>query len=130
MLHFKAYAAALIMFLVLDAIWLGLIARSWYARQLGELLRADVNWIAAGGFYLFYVAGLVYFAIAPAVAEGSWIRAAVSGMLLGLLAYGTYDMTNLATVKGWPVAMSLVDMAWGAVLTGSAATAGYFAARL
>jgi uncharacterized membrane protein len=128
--YLQAYFAALLVFLVLDGIWLGLIAKSWYAAQLGGLLRSDVNWFAAGGFYLVYVAGLLYFAVVPALAAGGWGRAAGAGALLGLIAYGTYDMTNLATLKGWPAAMSVVDIAWGAVLTGAAASAGYFAARL
>ena len=130
MLYLKAYFAALLVFLVLDALWLGAIAKSWYAEQLGGLLRSDVNWFAAGGFYLVYVGGVIYFAVAPALAAGGWGRAAFAGALLGLIAYGTYDMTNLATVKGWPAAMSFVDIAWGAALTAAAASAGYFVARL
>ena len=130
MLYAKAYVASLVVFLAIDAVWLGLVARNFYADQLGGLMRDDVNFLAAGGFYLAYVAGIVFFAVAPALADGSWPRALLSGALLGLLAYGTYDMTNIATLKGWPVAMSLVDMAWGTALTGSAALAGYWVARL
>mgnify|MGYP003672213166 CR=1 FL=1 len=129
MLHAKAYAVTLIVFLALDALWLGVVARRYYAEALTGLLRQDVNFIAAGGFYLAYVAGIVFFAVAPALAEGAWGRAALNGVLLGLLAYGTYDMTNLATLKGWPLGMSLVDMAWGGVLTGVSATAGYLLTR-
>ena len=123
----SAYGATLIAFLVLDGIWLGVIARRFYASQLGGLMRAKVNWLAAGGFYLAYVAGIVFFAVSPALAAGSLGTAALNGALLGLLAYGTYDMTNLATLKGWPLPMSLVDMAWGALLTGGAASIGYLA---
>ena len=88
-------------------------------------MRTRISWAAAGGFYLAYVAGIVFFAVAPALEASSWTTAAINGALLGLLAYGTYDMTNLATVKGWPLAMSLVDMAWGAMLTSACATIGY-----
>ncbi len=125
----KAYALTLIVFLALDFLWLGLVARGFYAAQLGSLMRDTLNFLAAGGFYLTYVAGIVYFAVAPALAEGSWRKAAVNGALLGLLAYGTYDMTNLATLRNWPVAVSLVDMVWGGVITGLAALLGFALTR-
>ena len=112
-------------FLIIDLLWLGVVARRFYAAQLGPLMRTPINWAAAGGFYLAYVAGVVFFAVAPALAASSWTTAAINGALLGLLAYGTYDMTNLATLKGWPLPMSLVDMVWGAVLTSACATIGY-----
>ncbi len=126
----KTYAVVLIVFLVLDYVWLGIVARNFYAQQLGILMRDNPNFLAAGIFYAFYCAGIVLFAVQPGLSSGSWMMAACLGALLGLLAYGTYDMTNLATLRGWPVLMSIVDMAWGAVLTGIAATAGYVAGRL
>ena len=130
MLYVKAYAAALALFLLLDFIWLGFVARDFYASQLGSLLRDRIGYAAAGGFYLAYVVGIVVFAIVPALNSGSWARAALSGALFGLLAYGTYDMTNIATLKDWPITMSIVDMAWGTFLTATVATAGFFAAQL
>ena len=129
MIYTKAYAFTLVAFFGLDLLWLGLVARGFYSSQLGGLMRDNINFAAAGGFYLAYVAGIVFFAVAPALAEGSWRKAAVSGVLLGLLAYGTYDMTNLATLRNWPVAMSLVDMAWGGVVTGVSAVAGFSMTR-
>ncbi len=129
MIYLKAYALTLVVFFGFDLLWLGLVARRFYASQLGGLMRDNINFLAAGGFYLAYVAGIVFFAVAPALAEGSWRRAVVHGVLLGLLAYGTYDMTNLATLRNWPVAMSVVDMAWGGVLTGLAALAGFWMTR-
>ncbi|UCH73289.1 MAG: DUF2177 family protein [Rhodospirillales bacterium] len=125
MIYAKAYALTLVVFFGLDFLWLGLVARGFYASQLAHLIRDNVNFLAAGAFYLAYVAGIVFFAVAPALAEGSWRKALVSGVVLGLLAYGTYDMTNLATLKDWPVAMSLVDMVWGGFVTGAAALAAY-----
>ena len=130
MIYAKAYALTLVVFLALDFLWLGIVARGFYASQLGGLMRENINYLAAGGFYLAYVAGIVFFAVAPAIAGGSWGRAALSGALLGLLAYGTYDMTNLATLRDWPVAMSIVDMIWGGFITGMSATLGYSLARL
>ncbi len=129
MLHLKAYGATLAVFLIIDLLWLGVVARRFYADQLGALMRDKINFAAAGGFYLAYVAGIVFFAVMPALAAGSLMTAAVNGALLGLLAYGTYDMTNLATLKGWPLTMSLVDMAWGTLLTGASATLGFLAVR-
>ena len=87
----KAYAITLIVFLGLDFLWLGFVARGFYASQLGGLMRENINYLAAGIFYLAYVAGIVFFAIAPALAEGSWRKAVIHGAMLGLLAYGTYD---------------------------------------
>ena len=94
---------------------------------IGELVFDAL--VFAGGFYLFYAAGIAFFAVAPALAAGSWKTAALSGVFLGLIAYGTYDMTNIATLKNWPLQMSVVDMIWGGVLTGTSATGGYAIAR-
>lgn len=124
-----AYAAAGLAFLVADALWLGVIARDFYRGQLGDLMSPNPNLVAAAAFYALYLVGVVYFAIAPALNAGSWTTALLSGALLGLVAYGTYDLTNLAVTRGFPATMAIVDMGWGAVLTGVAATAGYFAAR-
>ena len=129
MIYAKAYAATLIVFFGLDLLWLGIVARRFYASQLGHLMRDNINYLASGGFYLAYVGGIVFFAVAPALTEGSWGRAALNGALLGLLAYGTYDMTNIATLKDWPVTMSIVDMAWGGFLTGFPAVTGFWLTR-
>lgn len=125
----KAYLAALVAFLIADAIWIGVIAREFYQNQLGELLRDPPNLAAAGVFYLAYIAGVLYLVVRPALASGSLKSAALNGAILGLIAFGTYDMTNLATLEGWPVAVVVVDMIWGAVVTALVASAGYFAAR-
>ena len=129
MIYAKAYAATLIVFFGLDLLWLGIVARRFYASQLGHLMRDNINYLASGGFYLAYVGGIVFFAVAPALTEGSWGRSALNGALLGLLAYGTYDMTNIATLKDWPVTMSIVDMAWGGFLTGFSAVTGFWLTR-
>ena len=125
-----AYGASAVVFFGLDLVWLGLVARGFYARQLGDLLRDSPSLTVAGLFYALYVGGIVLFAISPALQSQSWRTALVLGVLLGLLAYGTYDLTNLATLRRWPVALALVDVTWGSLLTGLAASAGYWAARL
>jgi uncharacterized membrane protein len=119
-----AYLSTAVVFFGLDFIWLGKVATGFYRSQLGDMMRDRPDFAAAGAFYLIYVAGIVYFAVQPNLSSGSWANAFLSGAILGLIAYGTYDITNLATLKNWPLAMSLVDMAWGTVLTGTAAACG------
>lgn len=128
--YIAIYASALVTFLIIDGIWLGLVARSFYVEHLGHLLRPKPDFGVAGMFYLLYVFGVMIFAVMPAVAQQSWLTAVLLGALFGFIAYGTYDLTNLATLEGWPVIVSVVDMIWGAVLTATVAFAGYTAARL
>lgn len=127
MTYLIAYLSTAVVFFALDYVWLTRVAIGFYRQNIGELLLATPNFAAAGIFYLFYVIGIVYFAVMPAVTANSVLTALLNGAILGLLAYGTYDMTNLATLKGWSLSVSLVDMAWGAVLTATAAAAGYYA---
>jgi uncharacterized membrane protein len=113
----KHYCITLFVFLVLDAIWLGLIAQPFYQAQIGFLLAEKAILAAASVFYLLYVAGLVFFVVEPALQAGTTPgRAALRGAFFGLVAYATYDLTNLATVDRWPIAVTAVDMAWGAAL--------------
>jgi uncharacterized membrane protein len=127
MTYLIAYVSTAVVFFALDYVWLTRVAIGFYRQNIGELLLATPNFAAAGIFYLFYVVGIVYFAVMPAVTANSVLTALLNGAILGLLAYGTYDMTNLATLKGWSLSVSVVDMAWGAVLTATAAAAGYYA---
>lgn len=125
-----AYGGTAIVFFGLDFLWLTVLGIGFYRAEIGPLLLERPNLLPAAIFYLFYVAGLVGFAVLPAVNAGSWVWAVVAGVALGLLAYGTYDMTNLATLKGWSLNISLIDLAWGGFVSGSAALAGYFAVKL
>jgi uncharacterized membrane protein len=124
----RLYAVAVPTFFVVDIVWLGLVARGFYRDQLGDLLRSDTNWLAAVAFYLLFVAGLVILVIEPAVATGSLGQAVSKGALFGLVAYATYDLTNLATLRGWPLPMTLVDLAWGAALAATVTAVTYFVA--
>jgi uncharacterized membrane protein len=125
-----AYATTLVVFCCGDFVWLGGVAKEYYQSQLGGLLLAQPNWAAAVIFYALYAAGIVFFCISPALDAASLGKAALLGALLGALAYATYDLSNLATLKGWPVALSLVDIAWGAFVTSVAASAGYQMTKL
>jgi uncharacterized membrane protein len=126
---FVAYIATLAAFCVLDFIWIGFVARGFYQAQVGTLLLAPPRWGVAALFYALYVVGVVVFAVLPALEAGSWPRALVLGALFGFFCYATYDLTNLATLKGWTWPMAAVDILWGMVITAACATAGYLATR-
>jgi uncharacterized membrane protein len=115
------YILTLFVFLAIDAVWLGIVARGLYARELAEIMRKPPNFVAAGAFYLLYAAGVVFFAVQPGLKEGSVMTALMMGAALGLVAYGTYDLTNLSVMKGFPLTIAIVDLIWGAVLTGTTA---------
>lgn len=127
--YVKLYVCTFVGFLAIDMVWLTLVARGFYRRQLGFLLSDQPNWWAAISFYLLFVAGLLVFAVVPAVQEGSLRRALLMGGFFGLVTYATYDLTNLATVKNWPLMLTLVDMTWGLVLAASVSCLGYLVGR-
>lgn len=109
------YVLTLPCFLLIDMLWLGVIAKKFYRSQLGDFL-GPVQWPFALIFYALFVVGILVFAVAPAIASASFGKAVLLGAFFGFIAYATYDLTNLATLKNWPVMVSLVDMLWGAVL--------------
>lgn len=125
-----AYAASLVVFVTIDFVWLGRMGDSFYRPAMDGLALDGFRLWPAVAFYLLYAAGVVFFAVNPALAGQSWKMAAGYGLALGLVGYGVYDLTNQATLKTWPLALTLVDMAWGSFLTGLAALAGYGAGRL
>lgn len=122
----KSYLITLPIFLAIDLVWLSLIARNFYALHLGYLMKTNINFAAAGVFYLLFVVGLVVFAVLPALEKNSWTQALFLGALLGLVSYATYDLTNLSTIKDWPLIVTIVDMAWGTVLGGLVSVISYF----
>lgn len=122
-----AYAVTAIVFLGLDALWLSQLALGMYRRELGGLLLEQPNLLIAGVFYLLYAAGIVLLVVFPALNGGGWMAAAWMGALLGLVAYGTYDITNLSTVRGWSLTVTLADLVWGTVLTAVSAVAATLA---
>lgn len=116
-----AIATLLACFLTLDGCWLALVGPHLYRPALGAYLSPEVNWLAAGLFYLLYLTGLTFFVVAPALAAGRPDRAFWKGALFGLVAYGTYDLTNQATLAGWPWRVTVADLAWGAFVSGVSA---------
>ncbi|SFB59446.1 Uncharacterized membrane protein [Rhizobium sp. NFR07] len=127
--HALAYAGTLISFLLIDAIWLGVLAKNFYRRELGDMMLPSPSLSVAAVFYLFFAVAIVVLAVRPGLEAGSIWYAVAYGAVLGLAAYGTYDMTNLSTLRGWPMALSIVDLLWGTVLTAAASACGYAAAR-
>jgi uncharacterized membrane protein len=124
----KLYGIALPIFFAIDMLWLGLVAKGFYAKHIGSLMKTQVNWAAAIIFYLLFIVGLVVFVIAPAFKEGSWEKALALGALFGLISYATYDLTNLATMKDFPLIVTIVDLAWGTILAASVSVATYLVA--
>jgi uncharacterized membrane protein len=115
--YLKLYGVTLIAFLAIDLLWLGLVARTFYQEQIGFLMAPQANWLAAIAFYLLFIVGLVVFVIAPGLAASSLKATLLRAALFGLITYATYDLTNLATLKGWPVLLTVVDLVWGTVLS-------------
>ncbi|HEV7322207.1 MAG TPA: DUF2177 family protein [Ensifer sp.] len=124
-----AYLAAGIAFLIVDAIWLTAMADTLYRPLLGDKLETPFNLAPAICFYLIYIAGIVYFAVLPAIEDGRLAKAALNGAVLGIVAYATYDLTNQATLRDWPLAVTLADIPWGAFVTAVGASAGFLVAN-
>lgn len=128
-MFFTAFIAMVPLMAVLDLVWLGVVMKDFYRANLGHLM-GDVVWLPAVIFYVLYATGLAYFAVLPAHESGSLLKAVLLGAALGLFAYGTYDLTNHATLKDWPLAVTVLDIVWGAVISGIVAGGGYLTLRL
>ena len=125
----KLYFAVLIAFFAFDMVWLGLVARTFYQKHLGFLLTPTTNWIAAVIFYLLFILGIVVFVVLPGLEDNSLKTTLLRAALFGLITYATYDLTNQATVKDWPLIVTLVDLVWGMVLSTIVSVAGFFVAK-
>ena len=129
MAHYvKLYLASLIAFVAADMIWLGLVARTFYQRHIGFLF-GPTNWIAAIVFYLLFILGILVFVLVPGLQDGSLKTTLLRAALFGLVTYATYDLTNLATVRNWPVLVTVVDLAWGTVLAMIVSCVGFLAGK-
>lgn len=123
----KLYLITFPIMVAIDALWLAVISKGFYQKQIGFLMSKNPNWIAAIIFYLLYAVGLVIFVITPSLEKG-WVYAILAGALFGLICYGTYDLTNLTTIKNWPVIVTIIDMIWGSVFSGSVSLIVYLIA--
>lgn len=125
----KLYLIALPVFLAIDIVWLTLVARNFYAKHIGYLMAKNPNLIAALIFYCIFIAGLIVFVITPALDKKMWTHAVLAGAFFGLVTYATYDLTNLATVKDWPLIVTVVDLIWGMFLSASVSVITYVFVR-
>ena len=127
--YLKLYLSTLVVFFAVDMVWLGLVASSFYKKHLGYLMSPTVNWYAAIIFYLLFILGILVFVVLPGVKENSLQNTIFRAVLFGLITYATYDLTNLATINQWPLLVTLVDLAWGMVLSTVVSIAGFFIAK-
>lgn len=120
--YLKLYLLTVPVFFAIDIVWLAYAARGFYRDNLGHLLSPQVNWAAAMVFYLVFIAGIIIFAVAPALRNGSLAKAALWGAMFGFFTYATYDLTNMATLKDWPLKVAAADILWGVILCSSVAS--------
>jgi uncharacterized membrane protein len=121
----KMYLIAFIIFIAVDAIWLGLVAPKFYKANIGHLMAEKPNFVAAGIFYLIFIVGVVFFTYS-AIIEKDFSKALLAGAVFGFMTYATYDLTNLATLRDWPIMVTVVDLIWGTFLSSVMTTATYF----
>lgn len=126
MKYLLLYLIATLIFFAIDMFWLGWLAKDFYWKKLDFILTDQTNWTAAIIFYLIYICGILYFAVVPGLNAGNWQIALLNGALFGFFCYATYDLTNMALIKGWPLEVVVIDIIWGAALTGSVAVLTYF----
>lgn len=126
---FKLYAIALPIFFIIDMAWLGFFAQQFYKNQIGTLLKPNVNWVAAIFFYLIFLAGILFFVVQPALQKQSLQYAVYAGAAFGFVCYATYDLTNLAVTKDWPLTVTIVDLLWGSILCATVASSTYWIAQ-
>jgi uncharacterized membrane protein len=127
--YLKLYIVTFITFFAIDMVWLGLVARTFYRKYLGFLMASSPNWLPAIIFYFLFIAGILVFVVVPGLATNSLKTTLLRAALFGLITYATYDLTNLATVKDWPVLVTIVDMIWGTVLSTAVSFVGFMAGK-
>ena len=122
--YLAGYIAVALVIVALDMLWLGLIAKTMYQQAIGHLMAEQPRLLAAVLFYLLYAVGLLVFAVLPQAEDPAWARTLLMGALFGFFAYATYDLSNLATLRNWPIRFTVIDMAWGTALSAVSAGAG------
>lgn len=129
MQNLKVYLITVVVFFLVDIVWLGFISKNLYKKYLGDLMAPNVNWTAAIVFYLLFIAGLVFFVINPAIEKESLRYALIVGGFFGLITYSTYDLTNLSTLKDWPINITIIDIIWGTILNSATAAITFLVAN-
>lgn len=124
------YGITLAVFMVIDLIWLGFIAKDLYSKYLGYLMADNVNWLAAVIFYLIFIGGVCYFVLYPSLMDQNITNLVIRAALFGFMTYATYDLTNLATIKDWPINITIIDLIWGTTLSTSVSVISYFIINL
>lgn len=127
--YLKLYLATFAAFFVIDLLWLGLVARTFYRKYLGFIMAENVNWAAAIIFYLLFILGILVFVTLPGLESGSLQSTLIRAALFGLITYATYDLTNLATLKDWPLTVTIVDLIWGTVLSTAVSYVSFMAGK-
>lgn len=130
MAFLREYLVAVVAFFAVDIIWLGVVAKDLYRKEIGFIMAPSPNWAAVAVFYLIYIFGLIFFVVHPALAKDSWTEALFIGLLFGFITYATYDLTNLATLKDWPIRITIIDLIWGTTLGGSVSVITFFVVKL
>ena len=125
MIWLAYFAVTFVVFMGIDLIWLGFVAKNIYSKYLGYLMAPNVNWLAAMVFYVIFIIGILYFVIAPSLVDRDFTQLVIRAMLFGFITYATYDLTNLATVRDWPITITIIDLIWGTTLSTSVSVISY-----
>ena len=125
MIWLAYFAVTFVVFMGIDLIWLGFVAKNIYSKYLGYLMAPNVNWLAALVFYVIFIIGILYFVIAPSLVDRDFTQLVIRAMLFGFITYATYDLTNLATVRDWPITITIIDLIWGTTLSTSVSVISY-----
>lgn len=125
MIWLAYFAVTFVVFMGIDLIWLGFVAKNIYSKYLGYLMASQVNWLAALVFYVIFIIGVLYFVIAPSLVDRDFTQLVIRAMLFGFMTYATYDLTNLATVRDWPITITIIDLIWGTTLSTSVSVISY-----
>ncbi|MBN2221922.1 MAG: DUF2177 family protein [Vallitaleaceae bacterium] len=125
----RNFIITFVVFFCIDLVWLGIVAKNLYSKMIGYIMSPKPNWYAAIVFYVIFIIGLMFFALYPALEKDKVIYALLYGMFFGFVTYSTYDLTNLATLKDWPILITVIDLAWGTFLGGATTTLSYLAIK-
>ena len=125
MIWLAYFTVTFVVFMGIDLVWLGFVAKNIYSKYLGYLMAPNVNWLAALVFYVIFIIGILYFVIAPSLVDRDFTQLVIRAMLFGFITYATYDLTNLATVRDWPITITIIDLIWGTSLSTSVSVISY-----